>query len=464
MHTLEYSFYQGSIHPEQLNLILNQAPAGGRIKPFSTLSLPLPGLEAAHQLAELLNRYSLREEGAADISSCLQSRSDFEDWKKWARKLNRLTSPVSYPFYEIREGGERVFSSDPEPEKRFASQHKRNKVTLETPSHQEFGLYSCDFAFVIPEDGGEGHRVHLFAGGGGGLYGGSHALSARPASWLGCYPREEALEAALYLKKLNAEWGDTENARKRRLKSLFASRGMDWVEARLREAGFTPCQGKPPVFTSSGEVAPEEEYNNRLIIIPSGKLEDTPGYPLVSLLKKLLPLLSHPLRLTPRGNLRLHPADAAALSGEQFSVLRAAADSPLKTEALACRGFPLCKRGKARSSLILDEVTSRLRDMLGQCGLEREPLNFRISGCPNGCSRPLFAELALIGRTEHTYDLFAGGSAQGDRIALPVKKALRLEEWDEWLRPVLEQFAKDKKARPDLFFGDWIFSRLTPES
>ena len=40
----------------------------------------------------------------------------------------------------------------------------------------------------------------------------------------------------------------------------------------------------------------------------------------------------------------------------------------------------------------------------------------RMSGCPNGCSRPYVAEIALTGRAPGKYNLYLGGGFHGERL------------------------------------------------
>ncbi len=466
MYTFDYSFDGGWIHPGQLSLLLEYSRQDWRIMSFSTLSISVDagGDDASperdmHALAMELNRYARQSERGVDVSSLLLHGEYASKWEDFACRLNAIATSVSFPFYEIRHGQERIFSMAKDPAARFQALHKRNKISLETPPHHEFGLYSCDLAFVVPEGRQQDNVVHLFAGGGGGIFGGSPALAPRRASWLGLFTCDEALSVSKYLLELNETWGETANPRKRRLKSLFATRGEDWVHARLSEAGFRILTGHEPGFLSSGELSRAEEYNRGLLFVSGGKLADTPEYPLASFLTQLLPRLTYPLRITPQGNLRIHPEDARANRDllHDFSTLYAEFASPLRVASLACRGLPICKRAKALSSRILTSTSALLDNLLRPYGLAGVSLIFRISGCPNGCSRPLFAELSLVGRTKSTYDLFAGGSPRGDRAARLFRKAVRIDELPEVLSPLFREWAEARQEVPDLSFGDWIF-------
>ena len=401
-YTMEYPFCGGWMEPAQWQAVLDAVDGGCRLVSFSTLSIPLDGVderecvEKGIALAEKLSRLVPYTEQAVDVGSSLCWGENRDAWLEFAGKLNRFSAPVSFPAYEIRKNRERLFSSDPQPEERFSALHKRARICLEEAPHHEFGLFSCDLGFVVPKGGHPEGGVHLFAGGGGGIQGGSAALAPRAASWLGRYSLPEAVKAAGVLTALNEQFGEPDNPRKRRLKSLFASRSLDWVLNELKNAGLYPGEGEQPEFSSSGEWSRNDFYNGLLVALPSGSLEDTPE----------------------------------------------------------------CRRARAASSLVHRELNGWLEEILHEFGLDDEPVVFRISGCPNGCSRPLFAELAMVGRSEGVYDVFAGGRAQGDRTAFLLRRAVPLGEVRELFRELFRQFALAKGENEEWTFGEWVFDRL----
>lgn len=465
-YTLEYPFCGGWMEPAHWREVLDTVDGCCRIGSFSTLSIPLEGgseverMQRGIALAEKLSRLVPRAEQAVDVGSSLCWGADRDAWLEFARKLNRFSSPVSFPSFEIRRNHERLFSSDPRPEERFSSLHKRVRICLEEAPHHEFGLFSCDLGFVVPQGGHPEGGVHLFAGGGGGISGGSPALAPRAASWLGRYSVPEALKAAAVLTALNERFGEPDNARKRRLKSLFASRGEDWVMDELKNAGLYPGEGCVPEFSSSGEWSGNDSYNSLLLVLPSGRVKDTPEYAVSSALRQAVPLLTGPIRMTPRGNLRLHPSDRRVAELLKARLYGGRHFFPVSIESFACRGLPFCRRGRAAASVIHQEVNGWLEEILHEFGMDDEPVVFRISGCPNGCSRPLFAELAMVGRKEGVYDVFAGGRAQGDRTAFLLRRSVPMGEVRELFRELFRQFAVARAEDASWTFGEWIFDRL----
>lgn len=97
------------------------------------------------------------------------------------------------------------------------------------------------------------------------------------------------MKAAGVLTALNEQFGEPDNPRKRRLKSLFASRSLDWVLNELKNAGLYPGEGEQPEFSSSGEWSRNDFYNGLLVALPSGSLEDTPEYAVASAWRRVVP-------------------------------------------------------------------------------------------------------------------------------------------------------------------------------
>ena len=44
------------------------------------------------------------------------------------------------------------------------------------------------------------------------------------------------------------------------------------------------------------------------------------------------------------------------------------------------------------------------------------PIHLRITGCPNGCSRPYLGEIALVGKAPGRYNLMLGADHRGQRL------------------------------------------------
>ena len=76
----------------------------------------------------------------------------------------------------------------------------------------------------------------------------------------------------------------------------------------------------------------------------------------------------------------------------------------IEKHALACPALPLCGLAITEAERILPEILRRIESMLIDLEIKKTIL-FRMTGCPNGCSRPYMAELALVGSGSNQYQV-----------------------------------------------------------
>lgn len=86
----------------------------------------------------------------------------------------------------------------------------------------------------------------------------------------------------------------------------------------------------------------------------------------------------------------------------------------------------------AESERYLPALISRIeKEAVDPAGLRDTDIVIRSSGCPNGCSRPYVAEIALVGKAPGLYNVFLGGAHDGTRVA---KLVLEGADEDEIVR------------------------------
>ena len=79
---------------------------------------------------------------------------------------------------------------------------------------------------------------------------------------------------------------------------------------------------------------------------------------------------------------------------------------------MACPALPTCGLALAEAERALPGVI----DELEKLGFQDEVLSIRMSGCPNSCSRPPVGELGIIGMSANKYNIYVGGSFEGNRL------------------------------------------------
>ena len=77
-----------------------------------------------------------------------------------------------------------------------------------------------------------------------------------------------------------------------------------------------------------------------------------------------------------------------------------------------------------------------------------------MSGCPNGCSRPYVAEIALTGRAPGKYNLYLGGGFHGERLNRLYAENIGEDRILEILSEKLAAYARERE--PGERFGDFI--------
>jgi len=100
---------------------------------------------------------------------------------------------------------------------------------------------------------------------------------------------------------------------------------------------------------------------------------------------------------------------------------------------------------------ILPDVLKRIENLLLDLKIQKTIL-FRMTGCPNGCTRPYMAELALVGSVQNKYQLWLGGSKNLQRLAKPFLQRMELNDLEKTLQPLFDHW----KSNLDLDFGDFI--------
>lgn len=127
--------------------------------------------------------------------------------------------------------------------------------------------------------------------------------------------------------------------------------------------------------------------------------------------------------------------------------------STLRRNAIACVAFPTCGLAMAESERYLPSLVSKLEATLARHGLSDEPITIRMSGCPNGCSRPYIAEIGLTGRAPGKYNLYLGGGFHGQRLNRMVRENVGEPVIMEVLEDVLGRYAAERL--PGERFGDF---------
>ena len=348
--------------------------------------------------------------------------------QQWATRLSAHLLPRTRAYHEIWLDGEKV-APEREQEKILGANYlpRKFKAAIAVPPVNDVDVYAHDLGFIAIIEGGRLAGFNLTAGGGLGVTHGDAKTFPRLADLVGFLSAEKLLAVAEAVVTTQRDFGDRGERKHARLKYTIADRGLEWFRAELeRRLGFSLEPPRPFAFTTTGDrFGWSEDAEGRwhlALRIESGRVADRGERRLRSGLARIAQVHRGHFRLTPNQNLVV--ADVAAADRWRIDALVAGygldtyrKSRALELESLACVALPTCPLAMAEAERYLPSVTAAIDDLMERNGLGGEPLLLRVSGCPNGCSRPYLAEVALVGKAPGRYNLHLGGGRDGRRLA-----------------------------------------------
>ncbi|MBM4219319.1 MAG: assimilatory sulfite reductase (NADPH) hemoprotein subunit [Gammaproteobacteria bacterium] len=383
----------------------------------------------------------------------------------WAAKLSAHLLPRTRAYHEIWLDGAKV-APEQEAETVLGANYlpRKFKAAIAVPPVNDVDVFAQDLGFIAIAQDGRLAGFNLAAGGGLGATHGDAQTYPRLAEVVGFLAPEQLLAVAEAVVTTQRDFGDRGERKHARLKYTIADRGLDWFRSELeRRLGFALEAPRPFEFTTTGDrFGWSEDGEGRwhlALRIESGRVADRGDRRLRAGLARIAQVHRGHFQLTPNQNLIV--ADVA--DGDRWRIdalvvgygLDAYRRSrPVALESLACVALPTCPLAMAEAERYLPAATAAIDALMEKHGLGGEPLLFRVSGCPNGCSRPYLAEVALVGKAPGRYNLHLGGARDGRRLA-----ALYRENLDEpailaALDPLFAAWSAERT--PAEAFGDWL--------
>jgi sulfite reductase (NADPH) hemoprotein beta-component len=373
--------------------------------------------------------------------------------------------PKTRAYHEIWLDGDKVApEQDVEPLYGPTYLPRKFKIAIAIPPWNDVDVFAHDIGYIAIEKNGTLAGFNVLAGGGMGATHGDPATYPRLGSVLGFCAADQAVAVAEQILAIQRDHGDRTERKHARLKYTIDDRGVDWFKTELESRlGFTLAPAQPYRFEHNGDrfgwQRDPEGLWHLTLFIPGGRIIDAGDRRLLSGLKAIAEVHTGDFRFTPNQNVivaRVAEPDrqtietlAAAHGLDAGQTLR-----PFQRDAMACVALPTCGLAMAEAERYLPEFLDRVGELLDRHGLGDEPINVRITGCPNGCARPYVAEVALIGRAPGRYALMLGGSRLGNRLARPYRDNLSEAQILDVLDHELTAFAAARNG--DESFGDYM--------
>ena len=343
-----------------------------------------------------------------------------EEAYAWAVRLSEHLKPKTRAYHELWLDGEKLVGED-EVEPLYGPTYlpRKFKIGLAIPPLNDIDVFAQDLGLIaIVEEDGRLAGFNVAIGGGMGARHGDPSTYPRLADVIGSVPPEQLLALAEAVIAVQRDWGDREERKHARLKYTIARYGLAAFKAELEQRlGFALQPERAFRFDHNGDrygwIEGHAGRWHLTLQVESGRLLDTEAHTWLSGMRELAAIHKGDIRLTCNQNLII--ANVAAADRAAIDALIARHDmdgyrkhSAIRQHAIACVALPTCGLAMAESERYLPQLLPKLEALLDRHGLIDAPILLRLSGCPNGCSRPYLGEIALIGRAPGRYDLRLG--------------------------------------------------------
>lgn len=382
-----------------------------------------------------------------------------------SKQLSDHVIPNMRAYHEIWYGKERVATSeDEEPLYGPTYLPRKFKIGFVVPPSNDIDVYTQDLGFIAiaGPNGVEGFNVTI--GGGMGRTDNEPTTYPRLADVVGYIPKERLLEAADAVISTQRDYGNRAVRARARFKYTIDDKGLDFIKAEIERRMGVPFEPARPVeLTTNGDSFGWRETDrghfNYGLFIQNGRVSDLPGLDIMTGLREIAKVHKGHFRLTPNQNLivvGVTPEDKPAIEAllAKHGLAESDATSALRLNSIACVALPTCPLAMAEAERYLPDLVGKIEAILEQNGLADEPITIRMSGCPNGCSRPYVAEIALTGRAPGKYNLYLGGGFHGERLNYLHAENIGEERILEILSELLSAYAQNRA--PGEHFGDFV--------
>jgi sulfite reductase (NADPH) hemoprotein beta-component len=383
-----------------------------------------------------------------------------------AREVSDHFLPRTRAYHEIWYGEEKVASSGGEEEPIYGATYlpRKFKIGFVVPPSNDIDVYTQDLGFIAIQgpDGLEGFNVAI--GGGMGRTENEPHTYPRLADVIGYIPRDRLVAATGAVMSVQRDFGNRAERNRARFKYTIDDKGLGWITSEIEARLGAPLEpARPFQFDSNGDSLGWRETAdgrfNCTLYVESGRLANRPGRAWLDGLREIARLHPGDFRVTPNQNLIVagvaaedRPAIEALLA--EHGLAGGGGESAIRRNSIACVALPTCGLAMAEAERYLPDILARIEAILAVHGLSEAPITFRISGCPNGCSRPYVAEIALTGRAPGKYNLYLGGGFHGQRLARMVRENVGEAEILSVLEDLLGRYAGER--RPGERLGDFV--------
>ena len=384
---------------------------------------------------------------------------------KAAEDISAHLTPQTRAYHEIWLDGEKVESTEEDFEPIYGKTYlpRKFKITIAVPPSNDVDIYANCLSFIAIVENGELVGYNVAVGGGMGSTHGNEATYPRIADVIGFCTPEQVVDVAEKVVLVQRDFGDRTDRKHSRFKYTVDDYGPAWILAKINEyLGYELGTVRDFKFEDNGDrygwVEDANGNSHLTLFIAGGRVLDTPSYPMRSGLREIAKIHDGDFRLTANQNLiiaNVSPAKRPEIEKllAEYGIKDSHLKSALRLNSMACVALPTCGLSLAEAERYLPDLITELEESLEENGLRHDAITIRMTGCPNGCARPLIAEIGFVGRGPSAYNVYLGGGFAGQRLSKLYRENVPAEKIKPLLAPIFQSYAKERNDGER--FGDF---------
>ncbi|MGO4498552.1 assimilatory sulfite reductase (NADPH) hemoprotein subunit [Paenibacillus sp. 2RAB27] len=387
---------------------------------------------------------------------------------EWANRISNHLDPRTRAYHEIWLDGEKIVDSrdDEEQEPIYGPVYlpRKFKIGIAVPPSNDVDVYSQDLGYIAVIEDGRLVGFNVSVGGGMGMSHGDVKTYPQVGQVIGFIKPEQAVDLAEKTVMIQRDYGDRSVRKHARFKYTIDDRGIEWFVNELQtRLGWNLEPARAFHFESNGDRYGWVKGSNGkwhfTMFIQNGRVMDDGDYRLMTGLREIAKIHSGDFRLTSNQNLIIGNVSAQKKKKieeliKDHGITDGLHYSALRRNSMACVAFPTCGLAMAESERYLPSLITKVESILEGVGLREQEITIRMTGCPNGCARPMLAELAFIGKAAGKYNMYLGGGFAGNRLNKLYKENIGESEILDSLQTIIPHYAKERQN--DEHFGDFV--------
>ncbi|WP_281657980.1 assimilatory sulfite reductase (NADPH) hemoprotein subunit [Halobacillus sp. Cin3] len=384
---------------------------------------------------------------------------------EWSKKVSEHLLPRTRAYHEIWLDEEKVADGrEEEPIYGPVYLPRKFKIGVAVPPSNDVDVFSQDLGFIAVVEDDQLAGFNIAVGGGMGMTHGDENTYPQLSRVIGFCPADKIVETAEKVVTIQRDYGNRSNRKNARFKYTVDRLGLDWIREELENRlGWELEEAREYHFDHNGDrygwIKAADGTWHHTFFIQNGRIKDEKEYQLKAGLRKIAGIHDGDFRLTPNQNVSIAGVtdakkDEISAVIDEYGLTDGRQNSALRRNSMACVALPTCGLAMAESERYLPSLVDKLEDILDEYGLSDEEIIIRMSGCPNGCSRPALGEIGFIGKAPGKYNMYLGAGFAGDRLNKIYKENIGEEEILLELRQMFKEFALTRSEGEK--FGDFV--------